>query len=121
MGWLETCAVAERVRFVMAVEEEEEAFAAACRRFGVSRRTGYKWDERYRAAGVEGLVDRSRAPRHHPNELARETAERCLAVRHEHPSWGPVKVKAWLERRAPEISWPAASTIGELFDREGLT
>ena len=43
MGWMETCAVDERMRFVMVVERQEEAFAAVCRRFGVSRKTGYKW------------------------------------------------------------------------------
>jgi len=42
-------------------------------------------------------------------------------VRRAHPTWGPVKVRAWLERRKPDIGWPAASTIGALFDREGLT
>ena len=66
MGWMETCAVDERMRFVMAVEQREEAFALVCRRFGVSRKTGYKWLARYREAGVEGLRDRSRAPLHHP-------------------------------------------------------
>ncbi len=121
MGWMETCAVDERMRFVIAVDAQDESFAAVGRRFGVSRRIGYKWIERYRAAGIEGLVDRSRAPRHHPNELTEAIAERCLAVRQAHPSWGPVKVRAWLERRAPATRWPAPSTIGELFDREGLT
>jgi hypothetical protein len=29
MGWMETCAVDERMRFVMAVVEREEAFAAS--------------------------------------------------------------------------------------------
>jgi putative transposase len=43
MGWMETCAVDERVRFVIAAEKHEESFAALCRRFGVSRRVGYKW------------------------------------------------------------------------------
>jgi transposase InsO family protein len=118
---METCAVEERMRFVMAVEAQEQPFAAVCRRFGVSRKTGYKWIERYGAAGVAGLVDRSRAAWHHPNEVTNEIAECCLAVRQAHPSWGPLKVKAWLERRAPGTRWPAASTIGELFDREGLT
>jgi putative transposase len=42
-------------------------------------------------------------------------------VRQRHPSWGPRKVKAWLEDRDPERTWPAASTIGTLFDRAGLT
>src|SRR4030081_3334382 len=62
MGWMETCAVNERMRFVMMVERQEETFAAVCRRFGVSRKTGYKGLTRYQARGVEGLVDRSQSP-----------------------------------------------------------
>jgi len=118
---METCVVDERMRFVIAAEKQEEAFAAICRRFGVSRRVGYKWLARYQQAGVEGLLDRSRAPRHHSQMIAEEIAERCLGVRRRHPTWGPLKVRAWLERQAPAIEWPAASTIGALFDREGLT
>jgi putative transposase len=121
MGWLETCAVDERMRFVVALEEQEEAFAGVCRRFGISRKTGYKWLERYREGGVNGLADRSRAPLHHPQAMTNAIAERCLAVRYAHPTWGPVKVRGWLERHIPEMEWPAVSTIGALFDREGLT
>jgi transposase InsO family protein len=113
--------VDERARFVLAAETGEEPMAAVCRRFGISRRHGYKWLERWRAEGVAGLADRSRAPLTHPQAVAAELAEACLAVRRAHTTWGPVKVRAWLERRAPERPWPAASTIGALFDREGLT
>src|SRR6266571_1940394 len=121
MGWMETCVVDERMRFVMAIERHEEAFAAVCRRFGVSRNTGYKWLERYEELGVAGLVDRSRAPLDHPQAVAAAIAERCVSVRRTHPSWGPVKVRAYLARREAETAWPAASTIGALFDRAGLT
>src|SRR5437879_4689376 len=121
MGWTETCAVEERMRFMVAIEKGEESFAAICRRFGVSRRIGYKWLARFEAEGAAGLLDRSRAPLHHPQGIAANIAERCLEVRRAHPTWGPVKVRAYLERHAPKTDWPAASTIGELFDREGLT
>ena len=121
MGWMETCAVDERMRFVMAVEKRDESFAAVCRRFGVSRKTGYKWLGRYDEAGVEGLVDRSRAPRNHPQAISETIAQRCLALRRAHPTWGPVKVQGWLARRFPQTEWPALSTIGALFDRGGLT
>ena len=121
MGWMETCAVDERMRFVMAIEKREESFAAVCRRFGVSRKTGYKWLGRYDEAGVEGLLDRSRAPLNHPQAISEALAGRCLAVRRAHPTWGPIKVRGWLARRFPQTEWPAASTIGTLFDREGLT
>lgn len=121
MVWRETCAMEERMRFVMAAVDNVEPFAMLCRRFGVSRKTGYKWLERYGEEGVDGLTDRSRAPLHHRQALTAALAERCLAVRREHPTWGPVKVRSWLAQRAPRTSWPAPSTIGELFDREGLT
>jgi putative transposase len=121
MGWMETCAVDERMRFVMAVEKHEESLAATCRRFGVSRKTGYKWLARFEEAGVEGLLDRSRAPLCHPQAIPEPIAARCLAARREHPTWGPLKVRAFLKRRAPRSELPAASTIGSLFDREGLT
>ncbi|MGY3348167.1 transposase-like protein [Bradyrhizobium sp. USDA 4474] len=49
MGWMETCAVDERMRFVVAAQKHEESFAAVCRRFGVSRRVGYKWLARFEA------------------------------------------------------------------------
>jgi len=121
MGKPETCAVDKRMRFVTGVEAREESVAALCRRFGFSRTTGYKWLERYRMDGLEGLADRSRAPHEHPQAVTAEIAERCLEVRHAHPTWGPVKVRAWLDRQALGIDWPAASTIGALFDRAGLT
>ncbi len=81
MGWRETCAVEERMRFVVAVQKHEESFAAICRRFGVSRRVGYKWLDRFEAEGAAGLFDRSRAPLYHPQAVAEGIAERCLQVR----------------------------------------
>lgn len=121
MGWMETCAMEERMRMVIAASEGEESFAALCRRFGVSRKTGYKWLLRYEESGAAGLQDRSRAPLSHPHAVADRIAARCLAAREAHPTWGPAKVRADLERRAPATAWPAASTIGALFGREGLT
>jgi putative transposase len=121
MPWRETRVMDERARFVLAVEAGEEPMAAVCRRFGISRDKGYKWLRRWQAEGVAGLADRPRAPRSHPQAATEELLEACLALRRQHPTWGPAKVKAALERRSPGRPWPAASTIGALFDREGLT
>ena len=119
MVWKETCAMEERMRFVDAVVDDEETFAALCRRFGVSRKTGYKWLERYDDEGVEGLKDRSRAPLHHPQAMPDRIAEQCVAVRRAHPTWGPVKVLGWLENHRPRTRWPTASTIGDLLIARG--
>src|SRR5579871_2292209 len=100
MIWRETCTMEERMRFVDTVVENLEPFAAVCRRFGVSRKTGYKWLARYHTEGAEGLKDRSRAPLHHAQAMTARIADLCLTVRRAHPTWGPVKVKAWLEARS---------------------
>ena len=60
MVWKETCAVDERMCSVMAIAGGEDSFAATCRRFGMSRRTGCKLFERYRLEGVSGLADLAR-------------------------------------------------------------
>lgn len=108
------------MRFVIEAELERVPFATLCRGFGVSRRIGYKWLERYRQLGVEGLRDQSHAPRSHPNLVEEATAERIIALRQEHPTWGPRKLRAWLSEREPRWQLPAASTVGELLKRRGL-
>ena len=121
MPWKESRAMEQRAYFMLVAETGEVSFAALCRQFGISRDTGYRWLRRWRAEGGAGLVERSRAPRSNPRAVASELLEACLDLRRRHPTWGPVKVKAALTRRHPDWLWPAASTIGELFAREGLT
>ena len=121
MPWRESCAMEQRACFMLAAEMGDASFAALCREFGISRDTGYRWLRRWRAEGSAGLFERSRAPRGNPRAVAPELLEACLALRRRHPRWGPVKVRAALLRAHPGWCWPAASTIGELFAREGLT
>ena len=64
-----------------------------CRRWKISSATGYKWLDRYRAAGVCGLADRSRRPLTSPLRTAVELADRVLGVRSEHPAWGGRKIR----------------------------
>lgn len=121
MGWKETCAVEERFKFIQEYRSEEESFAELCRRYGVSRKTGYKWLDRYEEKGIEGLQDQSRAAHTHSNEVIPDVADQVLELRRQHPLWGPLKLRARLVREAPEITWPAASTIGEMLKHAGLT
>lgn len=121
MGWKETCAMEERFRFIEASRAGEFSLAELCRQFGVTRKTGYKWLERYEAGGIEALKDRSRAPIEHPNRVLDEVAEAVIQARRDHMHWGPEKIAAWLAETEPAILWPAASTIGEILKRAGLT
>jgi len=121
MVWKDTCAMDERLRFIAAHLEDDETFSALCLEYGISRKTGYKWVGRYGRDGVLGLKDLSRAPHTNPRALTGDVVDKILSVRHRHPSWGPRKVKAWLDANTGGRVWPPASSIGNLFDRAGLT
>lgn len=121
MPWKETCAVKERMKFIMDCESQEYSKAALCRMYGISRPTGDKWLARYAEESVDGLVDQSREPKNHPNQVSQEIEEAILAARREHPRWGPKKLRVILERAMPRRGWPAISTIGEILSTHGLT
>jgi putative transposase len=110
----------ERVRFVAAISSSGLRMSEACRLFAVSRKTGYKWLERYKAYGPSGLEDQSRAPKTIPWALEQELVVLLVEARRRHPTWGPRKVLHWLRPRHPELELPAASTVGDLFRRQGL-
>lgn len=120
MPWKESRAVDERVRFIVACAETDESFSEICRQFGISRRTGYKWLERYDEQGPPGLLDRPPVARVHPKQTPRDVADALVAARKIHPFWGPRKLRTWLAEREPARQWPSASTIGELLKRHGL-
>ena len=120
MPWNETCIMDERMTFVVDWQRDEMTFAALCRFYGVSRKSGYKWIARFELEGVDGLKDRSRAPHNHPNAVGEVEEAAIVAMRAQHPSWGPKKIKAWLTEHQPRTAWPAQSVIATLLDRHGL-
>lgn len=121
MPFKETCVSDETLRFVTAYLSGEETMVDLCGRFGISRTWGYELVRRYRASGVSGLAPRSRAPQRHGRAMASEVAAAILDLRCERPNWGPKKLRAVLQRRQPDQVWPAASTIGDLLRRHGLS
>jgi len=100
--------------------EAEESFTELCERFGISRKQGYKWKERYESGGVAALGDRSRAPHNHPQRVAPGVVELLTSARKRHPTWGPQKLLALLRRHHREVELPVASTVGEILKKHGL-
>jgi len=121
MPWMETCAMSERNGFIAEWRKREESMTALCRRFGISRECGYKWLNRFMNEGPGGLEDRSRTRHHHPNATPDEVELRVRQLRIEHPTWGPKKLVAWLQRHEPDLEVPAPSTVGEILRRAGLS
>lgn len=129
MPWQETDVSKERVKFVLEWEKRWNAgegrtnFAALCREFGISRQQGYFWIRRFQDAdfSIEAVVERSHRPARSPTKVSSEMEDHLAAARKAHPTWGPRKLRSWLQNRHPEILLPAASTIGEVLRRRGLT
>src|SRR5712671_76015 len=120
MPWQETSPVDQRERFIHDHRLDLYTLVELCARYGVSRKTGYKWLDRFEAAGRQGLHDRSRAPHQCPHRITPAITAMICAARRQHPSWGPAKLLAWLRPRQPALDWPAVSTAGDLLARRGL-
>lgn len=120
MPWKETCPMDERRRFISDWMKEEWSVTELSRNHGISRKTAYKWLERFQANGSAGLADQSRAPHSHPNEVSEEVERAIVGLKGEHPFWGPKKLRSRLQKLNPGQSWPAASTTGEILKRNGL-
>jgi transposase InsO family protein len=121
MTWKASSVVEQRKKFVQQYESGEWTMAGLCRVYEISRESGYKWLKRSRAEGDVGLEDLSRAPLRHPNQTEPSIEQQLLQLRHRHPTWGARKLRAHLQQKRPKVSWPAASTVGALLKREGLT
>ena len=112
-----------RADFVMIAREADSGMAATCRQFNISRKTGYKWLDRYKTSGLEGLVDLSRRPRSSPLQLSGEAVVALVKLHVGHDDWGPKKLRARLIRSnsCPDGKVPSLATVARLARRMGWT
>ncbi len=122
MSWTETCVMEERVKFIMEVLEGTYCMTELCNYYQISRKTGYKWLDRYQQGGIEALQNRSRKPHSHPHEISHQVKVSILTIKKRFPKWGAPKIRSRLERIHPIWgSYPAISTIGLFLHKQGLT
>ena len=95
-------------------------FTELCARYGISRKTGYKWIARFEGGGYLALADLTRRPRSCAHRTPTATEEAILTVRRRHPFWGAKKLLKLCRRRNPEWTWPARSTTCSILKRNGL-
>lgn len=115
MPWERKTVEQQREEFVQTAIASSN-FSALCREFGITRRTGYKWLERYR--NQEALTDRSCRRHNSPRKTPGHVEALILAVRDENPGWGARRIHAVLERRG----WtdiPCVKTINNILQRNG--
>src|ERR1700677_4974940 len=95
MPWKESRIVDQRLQFLSSYQQKEMSLSDLCREFGVSRPTGYRWINRYKEVGPEGLLDRSRKP-HGCSHATSEAAENAILALRSAPELGSTEAKGTL-------------------------
>ncbi|MDQ7774356.1 MAG: IS481 family transposase [Elusimicrobiales bacterium] len=109
----------ERMKFVVRLLDGEK-MSDLCREYGISRKTGYKFWNRYHMDGAQAFADRSRRPYRYANRLPVQVEHMILRLKQEKPHWGAPKLRELILRKYPDIKPPAKSTVHAVLDRHGL-
>lgn len=124
MPWKDKTKMSLKTEFVTLANKPNANMSQLCKRFGISRPTGYKWLHRWQENGKAGLVERSRRPHRPANQTRPGIEDLVLKARRSHKGWGGRKIKRWLideigrgniELDPDQI--PAPSTITEILRR----
>ncbi len=113
MPWKDKTVEEIRKEFVEAAMSEKRSFSEICLEFGITRKTGYKWLERYQNG--ESLSDQSRRPLSTTNKTPEETELLIVHLRQEHPGWGAKKLKQVLENQG--YTMPCFKTVNNILNR----
>ncbi len=120
MPWRETQVFEERVHFVQEHASRCWTMQDLCQRFGISRKTGYKYLARYAKDGVGALKNWSRAPHRQGRQVPEAIERSILLLKRQHQTWGAPKLRDWFLDHEPDREWPVSSTIHRILDRHGL-
>jgi len=120
MPWSSTIPMDQKTKFIADHLRGTFSISELCTSYGISRKTGYKWIDRYLHEGPAGLEDQSRKPYRAPNATSVHIVEALLEVRGHHPSWGAGKLLAFIAKRHRGWGLPARSTANEILKRHGL-
>ena len=120
MPWKEWNIMDQREQFVLDWLTGNYSKKGLCEVYGISRPTGDKWLTRYHAQGVAGLADLSRRPHTQPHQTPAALVAAIIRLKHQHPSFGPKKIRDRLRAVASDEAWPVDSTVGVILKRAGL-
>lgn len=121
MPWKETDVMTEKERFVILAQTGRFTLSELCSDFGISRKTGHKYLQRYETEGRAGLVARSRRPRSSPTATAEDVEKLILKERRKHPTWGAKKIHDLLLKVHGLEERPHINTVNNVLNRHGLT
>lgn len=115
MAWENYKVEQQRLQVVQAYALENSSMTNICKQYGISRKTGYKWYQRFLMQGEKGLKDLSKAP-HNPNHsYTDQQINKAIDLKLKRRTWGPKKILAKLEEQFPNENWPSPTRLYEIF------
>jgi len=121
MPWNELNLMDNKLLFLADCLRNVMPFTHLCERYGISRKTGYKWLNRYKENQEEGLKELSRRPHSHPRQTPYCIREKILALRTEaYITPGAKKIHKKLELLYPDVTPPSVTTIHKILLKAGL-
>jgi putative transposase len=119
MPWKKRSHLDERMSFISRMQSGEKVTDLS-KEYGISRKTAYKFINRYSKLGPSGLHDVSRRPHHSPNQTPEEIKGLILSTKQDRPTWGAGKIREWLMRKNPDLKIPSRFTVHEILNRYDL-
>jgi len=119
MPWKDVRPMDEKILFIADYLRQVDSFSRLCERFGVSRKTGYKWIERYGQGGAEALEERSRQRHTQATQTPYAVQQAVLQLREHRDTPGPKKIQAMLTRTHAQEEIPSTTTIYNILKRAG--
>jgi transposase InsO family protein len=120
MPWKGVTVSEQRQRFLEDYQLKYYSICELAERFGVSRKTAYKWIGRFEQHGQGGYQERSRRPHRCPWQTEPAMVEEVVRLRQAHPHWGPRKLLRLVHERHRGWKLPAPSTVALILGRHGL-
>ena len=119
MPWKETDKMEQKELFIKAMLANEKPFKHLCADFGISEKTGHKWNNRFYEQGKAGLYERSRA-RLTQDMIDGDTAAELIRIKNAHLAWGPKKIREIYAKAYPQKDVPSLSSVKRILDKAGL-
>lgn len=120
MAWETFNVEQQRLQVVKAYHQGIHSMTDICASYGISRKTGHKWYQRYLEHGEVGLNDLSRTPHkmnYHYTELQ---IQQAIDLKLRYRQWGPKKINAKLNEIFPDQNWPSPTMLYEIFKKHYL-
>jgi putative transposase len=120
MPWKGVTVTEQRQRFIEDFKLNYYPIAELAERFSISRKTAYKWIDRFEQLGQTGYHELSRRPHSSPSQTDPALVQELIRLRQAHPRWGPRKLLHLMRKRDPTRELPAVSTAALILARHGL-